>query len=75
MCKMQGEIPEVVSEIRKSKAPLIDIKWCTDGTFLLVASEDGRVLQTSEPLIVLLTETLSSKSLYRCMFMVPMMVI
>merc|ERR1719271_1036059 len=34
---------EVVSEIRKSKAPLIDIKWCTDGTFLLVASEDGRV--------------------------------
>lgn len=35
--------PEVLAEVRKSKAPLVDIKWCSDGTFFLVASEDGRV--------------------------------
>ena len=36
-------MPEVVTEIRKSKAALLDIKWCQDGALLLVASEDGRV--------------------------------
>ena len=37
-------LPEILAEIRKSKAPLVDIKWCHDGDFFLVASEDGRVL-------------------------------
>mmetsp|Transcript_9124 Transcript_9124/g.28531 ORF Transcript_9124/g.28531 Transcript_9124/m.28531 type:complete len:1145 (-) Transcript_9124:413-3847(-) len=41
--------PEVLAEVRKSKAPLVDIKWCSDGTFFLVASEDGRVLNVQRP--------------------------
>ena len=41
-------LPEILAEIRKSKAPLVDIKWCHDGDFFLVASEDGRVLHHAE---------------------------
>ena len=41
-------LPEILAEIRKSKAPIVDIKWCHDGDFFLVASEDGRVLHHAE---------------------------
>lgn len=37
------QITRVIVEVRKSKLPLVDIKWSEDGKVLAVGSEDGRV--------------------------------
>lgn len=37
------QITIVLAEVRKSKLPLVDLKWSEDGNLLVVGSEDGRV--------------------------------